>query len=200
MAFDGINDSLVEASKQYGFYWGKVTNNSDPEKLGRVKVDVPGVFNVESSWAFPCGMPGAGTSTMGSYIIPRVDASVLVGFIQGDLEEPFYFSGPSPVTAAGASGAPRRPVLESAKEAPNVRVLAQTENFEVYIRDTTDAKELCLRGLADSACFMTVDLIDGSIHISAERYLKIEAPMIAINASGQLQLNGRVVNAVGSKI
>jgi len=200
MAFDTIDDSIINHGREYGFHWGIVTTNVDPEKLGRVKIYVPGITNVDTAWAFPCGTPGTGYKQLGGYSIPRIGATVIVGFIQGDLDEPFYFSGPCPTKEDGTSGIPRRPAMESPEEAPNVRVLAQTENFEVYIRDTNEMKELCMRGLDDDASFMTIDLNDGSIHLSAKRYFAIEAPMVSIRASGQLQLNDRVVGAIGSKI
>ena len=60
---------LLDTVKKYGFeyfgvYYGKyrgtVIDNKDPEKLGRVKVNVPQVSgkNIMDTWAWPSGLVG----------------------------------------------------------------------------------------------------------------------------------------------
>ncbi len=60
-----------------------VTNNEDPQKLGRVKVQFSCWGDaVESAWArLVTPMAGDG---FGMYLLPDVDDEVLVGFAQGD--------------------------------------------------------------------------------------------------------------------
>lgn len=79
-------------SKIYGLVVGLVTNNQDPDKLGRVKVKFPWLSDtVESHWAriaYPMG--GA---KRGFWWIPEVDDEVLVGFLFGDVNMPYVVGG-----------------------------------------------------------------------------------------------------------
>lgn len=68
-----------------------VTNNNDPEKLGRVKLKFPWLDdNLESDWARTVQMGGG---SGGSLMIPEVDDEVLVGFEQGYLSRAFVLGG-----------------------------------------------------------------------------------------------------------
>ena len=74
-------------------YIGKVVDNGDPDKVGRCKVRVFGIFNEEISdadlpWAIPeFSFIG---STVGSFIVPPVNTLVNVYFNHGNLYEPVY--------------------------------------------------------------------------------------------------------------
>ena len=66
-----------------GLVEGLVTDNVDPEKLGRVKVKFPTLPDMpESTWA-RLSMPMAGRER-GWMTIPEVDDEVLVSFVHGD--------------------------------------------------------------------------------------------------------------------
>ena len=58
MAFDDEFDAVIP--KNFGMFWGSVIRNDDPEKLGRVKVFIPGLLEPQSPWAWPVGFPGSG--------------------------------------------------------------------------------------------------------------------------------------------
>ena len=67
---------------------GIVTNNRDPENLGRVKVYFPTLTEEhESTWARVIGA-GAG-SDRGFYCLPEINDEVLVGFEHGDINRPY---------------------------------------------------------------------------------------------------------------
>ena len=71
---------------------GIVTNNEDPEGLGRVKVKFPTLTEEhESNWARIVGH-GVGPER-GNDCIPEVDDEVLVGFEHGDIHRPYIFGG-----------------------------------------------------------------------------------------------------------
>ena len=70
------------SSRYYGKYRGTVTNNADPENLGRVKAQVPGVLGqAETGWALPC-TPYAGNGS-GVYAVPEPGATVWIEFEAG---------------------------------------------------------------------------------------------------------------------
>jgi phage gp45-like len=93
-----------------GFVEGVVKDTSDPQEMGRVKVWCPAVdgegFKVENlPWAYyvsplagqvydypagPAGMETPGPTSYGFWAIPKVGASVIVGFLYGDRNQRFY--------------------------------------------------------------------------------------------------------------
>jgi phage protein D len=83
------------ASRDAGFgglVCGIVTNVSDKEKLGRVKVAMPWLApNYESDWARVVQF-GSGAGT-GAYFLPQVGDEVLVGFEFGDSRRPYVLGG-----------------------------------------------------------------------------------------------------------
>jgi uncharacterized protein involved in type VI secretion and phage assembly len=71
---------------------GKVTNNEDPEGLGRVRVQFPTLTEEhESDWARVVAI-GAGNDR-GFDCLPEIDDEVLVGFEHGDIHRPFIIGG-----------------------------------------------------------------------------------------------------------
>jgi uncharacterized protein involved in type VI secretion and phage assembly len=66
---------------------GVVTNNNDPDKLGRVKVKLPAMSDTESFWA-PVLLP-AGGKERGISMLPMPDTQVVIAFENGDPSHPY---------------------------------------------------------------------------------------------------------------
>ncbi|MHC2284114.1 uncharacterized protein involved in type VI secretion and phage assembly [Bradyrhizobium diazoefficiens] len=88
--------ALVEQSvrqqqqRYYGKYRAFVTDNSDPEKRGRVKLTIPSVLgSTASEWALPV-TPYGGAAGIGFFAIPPVDAQVVAEFMEGDISAPLW--------------------------------------------------------------------------------------------------------------
>ena len=78
----------MAGSKVLGVVVGIVTNNDDPDKLGRVKVKFPWLDDsAESHWARLSDL-GAGPNK-GAVFIPEVNDEVLVAFEHGDVRFPY---------------------------------------------------------------------------------------------------------------
>ncbi|MBW4631791.1 MAG: phage tail protein [Iphinoe sp. HA4291-MV1] len=76
----------------FGVVVGIVTNNQDPEKLGRVKVKFPWLSDTdESNWA-RIATPMTGKQK-GIYFLPEINDEVLVIFEQGDVRFPYIIGG-----------------------------------------------------------------------------------------------------------
>lgn len=91
----------IGSSVSDGLYEGKVAYTADPLNIGRIKVRIPlkndltgielkdteystGAAPVSSlPWAWPCAMPG-------TFVVPEVGDTVIIGFRQGDPEYPIY--------------------------------------------------------------------------------------------------------------
>lgn len=94
--------ALMDVVRKYGFeyfgvYYGKyrgiVTDNKDPEKLGRLKVSVPQVSgkNIMETWAWPSGLVGG--DDFGAFFIPPKGAGIWVTFENGDPNHPIWEGG-----------------------------------------------------------------------------------------------------------
>ena len=83
----------------YGKYRGIVFDNIDPQKLGRLQVQVPDVLGENiSAWALPC-VPYAGNQ-VGTFLMPPIGANIWVEFEAGNKQHPIWsgcFWGPGEI-------------------------------------------------------------------------------------------------------
>jgi uncharacterized protein involved in type VI secretion and phage assembly len=97
---------MSQAGRFYGKYRGVVSDNSDPNNLGRIRAKVADVYGEEESgWAMP-SVPYAGSS-VGLFLIPPTNASVWIEFEHGDADYPiwsgcFWAENEVPVSPASA--------------------------------------------------------------------------------------------------
>jgi uncharacterized protein involved in type VI secretion and phage assembly len=106
-------------------YRGTVIQNSDPEGLGQLLVQVPGVLGETSAWALPC-TPYAGPG-VGMLFLPPIGAMVWVEFEGG---EPDY-----PIWTGCLWRTGEVPSLSSGQVGPAVKVI-KTETMTVIIDDS----------------------------------------------------------------
>lgn len=77
-----------------GLYYARVVDNRDPEKLGRIALNLPWLDHATSDrsrWA-QLVVPNAGDHT-GWYALPDIDDVVAVMFIAGDIDHPIVLGG-----------------------------------------------------------------------------------------------------------
>lgn len=77
----------------YGIYRGFVSDNEDPEFLGRLKVKVPQIYGEEvpDYWAWPKGIYAG--NQVGFFAIPNIDDGVWVSFENGNPQYPVWEYG-----------------------------------------------------------------------------------------------------------
>lgn len=77
----------------YGTYRGFIVDNKDPEKLGRVKLQVPQIAgkNTIEYWAYPFGQPAG--EDFGDFMIPPKGSMVWVKFEGGNPNFPIWTGG-----------------------------------------------------------------------------------------------------------
>ncbi|MER8605536.1 phage baseplate assembly protein V [Mesorhizobium sp. M1233] len=90
-----MNDLVSQATRAqaatfYGKYRGFVTNNADPNKVGRVRARVPSITGqVETAWALPC-FPFGGLAQQSFFMVPEVGAQIWIEFEEGNLSHPVW--------------------------------------------------------------------------------------------------------------
>ncbi|SIT01861.1 hypothetical protein SAMN05421759_11061 [Roseivivax lentus] len=73
----------------FGKYRGTVVNNIDPNRKGRLQVQVPSVYGTNTlNWAMP-SVPYAGPD-QGLFLMPPVGANIWVEFEAGDINSPIW--------------------------------------------------------------------------------------------------------------
>ncbi|GAB2681755.1 VgrG-related protein [Thalassiella azotivora] len=180
-----------------GLVVGVVTNNDDPERLGRVKVQLPALSDQdESGWARLL-VPGGGKGR-GLQALPEVGDEVLVGFELGDLERPVVCGGlwnredAPPVPGAVSGGAVQSRVLASRKDHRLTLTDDPTESVDLSLGDGScslhlEAKASGLTG--DTKLVVTAQQIE----IKADSKLVLEAPTVEVKASGPLTATGKPI-------
>jgi hypothetical protein len=90
----GLLRSFIEQKeKSYNYHIGKVIDNNDPERIGRCKIRVYGIYSdlipdSDIPWAvMDSGFVGG---TNGSFIVPPIDSLVNVIFQDNDIYNPMY--------------------------------------------------------------------------------------------------------------
>jgi len=99
----------------HGKYRGKVEDNRDLQRQGRLQVSVPAVYGEgRLAWALPC-VPYAGPQ-VGWFALPPVGANIWVEFEGGDAEQPIWsgcFWGALEVLPAAAAAGPDRKTFQT---------------------------------------------------------------------------------------
>jgi uncharacterized protein involved in type VI secretion and phage assembly len=112
---DDILARLIEhvEGRYYGKYRGQVTDNNDPDNLGRVKAKVPRLLgDEETGWALPAFAYG-GASEQGLFAVPDTGAGVWIEFEGGDLSYPIWSGTWYTSDAIPESAKPAKKVLKT---------------------------------------------------------------------------------------
>lgn len=200
---------LEAANRLYGVVVGVVTNNQDPEGLGRVKVRFPWFSNEdESDWA-RIAAPMAGKER-GIYFLPEVDDEVLVAFEHGDVRFPYVlgalWNGQDAPPAKNDDGKNNLRVIKSrsghlirlndedGKE--TIEIVDKKKNSIVFdtANDTitiTTSKDITLVAGSQG----TIKLEAKQIEIKSSAETKIEAGAgLDLKASATMNIKGATVN------
>ncbi len=208
-AYSVLTEPPGASERLFGVAIGIVTNNKDPDGIGRVKVALPWMSEeVESDWArVVAPMAGSGR---GVYFLPEVNDEVLVAFEHGNPDMPYVLGGLW-------NGQDKPPASNSNGE-NNVRTIKSRSGSEIRLTDTEgDAKiEIIDSSGHNTIVIRTQDnsitiTSDGDVTISADKgKLKLSAQSVEISAtttvkaeanegmdlkaSGQLTIKGSAVN------
>ncbi len=195
--------------RYYGVAIGVVTNNKDPDGLGRVKASLPWMDDeVETDWArVVAPMAGAGR---GIYFLPEVNDEVLVAFEHGNPDTPYVlgglWNGQDKPPEANSDG--KNDVRTIRSRSGNVIRLTDTDGqSKIEIIDSSTKNSIVISAKDNSITIaaagdITIASSDGKlklsgngVEITSTSTVKVQASQNAeVTASGQLTLKGQVVN------
>jgi uncharacterized protein involved in type VI secretion and phage assembly len=197
-----------QSSRALGVAVGLVTNNQDPEGLGRVKVKYPWLGDDDESYWARLVVPMAGNNR-GTWFLPEVDDEVLIAFDQGSLDYPY-------VLGALWNGKDKPP--ESNSDGKNNHRTIKSRSGHIIRMDDTDGSEKLEIIDKSGNNKIVVDSSQNSITIESGGDIKLTAKgkvtlsgngveiqsqadgsfkassTLDVNANGQLNLKGSMVN------
>jgi phage baseplate assembly protein gpV len=177
-----------DSLKLSGFYRGEVVDNTDPDQLGRIKVEVFGVFDggdISSEnlpWAVPAQSIFTGSgSGYGHFAVPEVGSHVFVFFEGGDVYQPCYvFEAPSRVY-----GQPS----ERTTNYPDRKIWKTVNGIVIYVDD----KDKVVRLTHPTGKYIQMDG-NGNVTISAGDVTIQASGEIGVTASGNITISGAQVD------
>jgi uncharacterized protein involved in type VI secretion and phage assembly len=201
LILDRHEGEVAEAGLIRGVAVGVVTQNRDPESLGRVKVKFPWRENPdESHWA-RIATPMAGVNR-GTWFLPEVGDEVLVGFEAENVEHPYLLG-------ALWNGQDNPPETNQDGQ-NNIRKIRSRSGHEIIFNDDSQTKkekiEVHTNGghkivLDDSlgsekievkdkagTNFIVIDSVQNSLTIESGLSLTIKSTNINIEASATMTL------------
>ena len=125
-----------------GRWTGKVVDNDDPDKLGRVKIVVFGYYDELAEFALPWAVPDLGYigGTNGNFIVPEVGTFVRGYFDQGDIQKPIYDSiAFSEMTARNLM---KNHLVNKLEDYPHKMVLLETDQGDYMTLNRKDGETL----------------------------------------------------------
>lgn len=179
---------------------GIVTDNEDPDELGRVKVKFPTLTEEHNSnWARVVSM-GAG-SNRGFDCLPEIDDEVLVAFEHGDIHRPYILGG-----VWNGEDAPPNTVGKNVKDGKvRLRTIQTRTGHKIqFVEEDQDTKAgvyVETKGghqlrLNDSGQFMELTTKGGHRLCLSDKDNNISMNSkgdIAIKANGEITINGKMI-------
>lgn len=198
-----------DASRIYGAVVGVVTNNKDPEGLGRVKLKFPWLSDQdESDWARVVA-PMAGKER-GFYFLPELDDEVLVVFAHGVAEAPYVlgalWNGKDKPPESNSDGKNDMRTIKS-RSGHVIRLNDKNGDEKIEIIDKAGKNKITISSKANTITIeadqdITIKSTNGKlllqgkgVEITSQAAVKIEATQsMDLKAGPQLNIKGQMVN------
>lgn len=161
-------DLLMNDRENHNFYGvtvGLVTNNQDPDGLGRVKVKFPWLSATEESYWARVLTPMAGNNR-GIYFLPEVNDEVLVAFEQGNMAFPY-------ILGSLWNGIDKPPGKNDDGK-NNQRIIKSRSGHLIILDDTEGAEQIIIQDKTGNNQIM-INSKENTMNIKVEKDLTIEA-------------------------
>jgi len=208
------NEERARSRRINGVVTGIVTDNRDPEGLGRVKVRYPWLSeDNESDWTKVMSFMSG--NERGGFFLPEVNDEILVAFEHGDINYPYVLGAlwnsqdKPPETNSDRQNNIRKIRSRSGHELIfNDDNAARQEKIEIHtnaghrivLDDSTGREKIEIIDKTENNK-MTIDSVQNSINIESTMQLKIKAQMIEIEAGGMMTIKaGATITIQGALV
>ena len=203
----GSNQNIIS-----GVVVGLVTDNNDPNGLGRVKLQFPWRSGSDKTSWVRIAVPMAGNSR-GTYFLPEVGDEVLVAFDHGQIDQPFVvgalWNGKDKPPESNTSGKNDRRliksrsghqiILDDTSGKGKVEIHSQA-GHQIVLDDSSGSEKIQIVDKSGSNS-VVIDSSQNSVEIKGQMKVSIQAGMIelkadssiSIQASGNLSIKGAIV-------
>jgi uncharacterized protein involved in type VI secretion and phage assembly len=185
----------------YGVVMGIVTNNQDPDKMGRVRVKFPWLSDDDESWWARIATPMAGPGR-GVYFLPEVEDEVLIGFEHGDIRFPYVlgalWNGQDAPPGNNDDGKNNIRLIHS-RSGHLVRLDDTDGDEKIEIIDKTGNNSITIKSSDNSISITSQGKLTlhatGGIEMTSDADIKIQASTsMDVQAGANLNIKGAVVN------
>jgi len=167
MSITGILEERRKSeSKIYGVVVGIVTDNKDPDQLGRIKVKIPRLSGEEeSNWARVASfMTG---SNRGAFFLPEPEDEVLVAFEYGDINNPYIIGS--------LWNGVDTPILTNDDGKNNIRMIKSRSGHIIRLDDTDGGEKIEIMDKSEKN-MIVINTTDNKISIKSHMDIEISAP------------------------
>ncbi|MBU3967802.1 MAG: phage tail protein [Euryarchaeota archaeon] len=169
-------------SKIYGVVAGIVTDNKDPDGLGRIKVIIPRISGEdESNWARVISFMAG--KERGAFYLPEVDDEVLLAFEYGDINIPY-------VIGSLWNGKDKPPITNDDGE-NNIRIIKSRSGHIIRLDDTDGKEKIEIVDKTEKNSII-IDSKENKISIKSEKDIEISAP------NGKVTIDAKDIEAKSS--
>ena len=180
-------DEPGDRGRWYGKYRAFVRDTRDPERLGRLRLEIPAVLGTGtdawSEWASPC-FPYGGNPDCGLYLLPELGASVWAEFEAGDPQAPIW----SGVWLAGTN--PGEMPAEAAANPTTCKVLKTAAGHTLLLEDAAGQQRVLIRDSAGQSVLL--DAAGSRLEIIGvgELVIRDGSGSEIVFSGGAIQING----------
>jgi phage protein D len=182
-----------DIGKPSGLVIGIVTNNEDPDKLGRIKVKYPWLEEqIESDWARIVNIGGG--AKRGFLVIPEINDEVLIGFELDDFHQPYVLGGlwngkdkpPQPTQTISSA------VIEGGKV--QQRAFHSRAGYEILFDEGTSDGKGQVRLKTPAGLFVALNDADKVITLNSDKHVvKLDdtGNVISVETKGDMTVNAQ---------
>lgn len=162
---------------------GKIVDNLDPQKLGRVRINFWWMENDQIMTPWVRVITPYTQANSGFYFVPAINSRVMVGFEDGDVEKPYCLGAlfdenhpPDSAWTGGYNNMDAKVHAIRTVSGQTIELHDESGKEKIRIYDTDNKNEI------------TLDTANGEITIKATEKLTIEAKEIALKAQNGIKI------------
>jgi uncharacterized protein involved in type VI secretion and phage assembly len=198
---DLAKDAEPQSRLVHGVVVGIVTNNRDPDGLGRVKVRFPWRDDTDESYWARVAAAMAGPDR-GCYFLPEVGDEVLVAFDHGEIGHPFVlgalWNGQDKPPESNGDGknnvrkirsrSGHEIVLDDNHEQQKEQVAIKTKaGHRIVLDDAAGGEKIEIRDKSGSNTIV-IDSVQNSVDIKSQMKVSIQSASVEISADSTMTI------------